>query len=453
MAAKKRNANGKGKKKSSDEEVRKLVENFSGWVEVVSDPAYFNVMIRELGVKGVKIIELFDIEDDVEFVTLPKPVHALIFLFEYQGNDASQAETDCPPYVWFANQVPDYSCASVALLNIFNNLSGVELGSDLKNFKEETTALTPLERGNAIDTFDVLKTVHNSFATELDILQAATVMQQKHDKQVAKEEAERQRKAKEARRAEQDALVEAEGRRRSGRPRKRKQESEDDEDEGHEDESEPGNHYVAYVPIGNQVWMMDGLDSFPKLAGSFADHGEWLAVARQAITDRMKEYEASQHSFNLMAVTHDPYDEARELLAGLSQSSNTKLAPRGGEGKPSDHLIQTTPNGALDVEGPSRGVSKSPSGALDGEPADDSGRTEQPVQASDASVADDHLAPTEEVARLQMTVLTEGQQRALEDRKAMLRRHDWKPFFTAWVDALKEQDAWEPLLAVAKAKK
>ncbi|KAF4547565.1 Hypothetical protein D9617_40g013050 [Elsinoe fawcettii] len=193
---------------------------------------------------GVKIIELFNIEDDIGFVTLPKPVHALIFLFEYQGNDASQAKTDCPPHVWFANQGPYYSCASIALLNIFNNLSGVDLGSDLKRFEEETIdmmlldpetdcplhvwfanqvpdyscasaallnifnnlsgvdlgprasvalhifnnlsgvdlgsnftkfkeeaiAMTPLERGDAIDKFDVLKTVHNSFANELDIL-------------------------------------------------------------------------------------------------------------------------------------------------------------------------------------------------------------------------------------------------------------------------------------------
>ncbi|KAF2220051.1 ubiquitin carboxyl-terminal hydrolase, partial [Elsinoe ampelina] len=174
MATKKRKTSGKGKQKMSDDEYRRLIhhKNFSGWVEMISDPSYFNVMIRELGVSGIKIQEVLDIQDDFEFITLPQPVHALIFLFQYQGNDTTQTETDCPSHVWFANQVPDFSCASVALLNIFNNLPGAQLGSELQTFKDQTTPLPPMERGEAIDNFDFMKSIHNSFARELDVLQA-----------------------------------------------------------------------------------------------------------------------------------------------------------------------------------------------------------------------------------------------------------------------------------------
>ena len=46
----------------------------------------------------------------------------------------------------------------------------------------------------------------------------------------------------------------------------------------------------------------------------------------------------------------------------------------------------------------------------------------------------------EDVAKMTAIVSEEGANRALDERKALLRRHDFRDFFSAWVDALKEAE-------------
>ena len=56
------------------------------------------------------------------------------------------------------------ACASVALLNIVNNLPNVVLGEQLCSFKNFTANFTPALRGDAIGNFEYVKAIHNSFA-------------------------------------------------------------------------------------------------------------------------------------------------------------------------------------------------------------------------------------------------------------------------------------------------
>ncbi|KAK6443600.1 hypothetical protein LTR95_000427 [Oleoguttula sp. CCFEE 5521] len=140
-----------------------------GWVELESEPAFFNVMLRDMGVSGVKIHEVMSLDDEM-LATLPQPVHALIFLFRYAETDAEVLETECPEDVWYAEQVPDFACATVAMLNIVMNVAGLSLGSELRDFKSLTQPLDPHSRGEAIDDFDFVKRIHNSFARETDLL-------------------------------------------------------------------------------------------------------------------------------------------------------------------------------------------------------------------------------------------------------------------------------------------
>lgn len=119
-----------------------------------------------------------------------KPVYGLIFLFRWREDDPGKQEASCPDGIWFANQVSpsdsmssnivnywfhwhrcadmqktaSNACASVALLNIVNNIEGIELGENLKNFKDFTTPFTPALRGDAIANFEFIKRIHNSFA-------------------------------------------------------------------------------------------------------------------------------------------------------------------------------------------------------------------------------------------------------------------------------------------------
>ncbi|KAK0949792.1 hypothetical protein LTR91_026161, partial [Friedmanniomyces endolithicus] len=133
-----------------------------GWVEMESEPAFFNVMLSEMGVKGLRVQEVYDM-DEALLLTLPQPVHALIFLFRYRAaEDQQQANDYCPKQVWFANQTPDFACATFALLNIVNNIPGLHLGSELQKFKDFTNDMDPLSRGDAVDSFDFVKRIHNS---------------------------------------------------------------------------------------------------------------------------------------------------------------------------------------------------------------------------------------------------------------------------------------------------
>lgn len=105
----------------------------------------------------------------------------MIYLFRWREDDAEKQEASCPDGIWFANQVSyevvlfltvtedvsqtaSNACASVALLNIVNNIPGIELGENLQHFKEFTMPFTPALRGDAIKNFEFVKRVHNSFA-------------------------------------------------------------------------------------------------------------------------------------------------------------------------------------------------------------------------------------------------------------------------------------------------
>lgn len=61
-------------------------------------------------------------------------------------------------------QTVSNACASVALLNIVNNIPEIDLGEPLGQFKLFTDDFTPALRGDAIGHFHFVKEVHNSFA-------------------------------------------------------------------------------------------------------------------------------------------------------------------------------------------------------------------------------------------------------------------------------------------------
>jgi ubiquitin carboxyl-terminal hydrolase L5 len=156
-------------------------------------------MLRELGVQGVKIHEVYGLDEEM-LAILPQPVHALIFLFHYRDIDETMAEKgkDCPSHVWFANQLPDFACASVALVNIVNNIKGLRMGKELRDFKEFTKDMAPLDRGDAIDNFTFVRQIHNSFARENDLLTADVHCRNKSNKMKKRLAAAKARETREA---------------------------------------------------------------------------------------------------------------------------------------------------------------------------------------------------------------------------------------------------------------
>jgi ubiquitin carboxyl-terminal hydrolase L5 len=419
-----------------------------GWVEMESEPAFFNAMLKDMGVRGVKTSEVWSLDDN-DLAILPQPVHALIFLFRYRETDKDDLVTECPENVWYAEQVPDFACATVALLNIVNNIPGLEMGKDLRNFKDFTQDMSPRLRGEAIDDFVFVKKIHNSFARDADILQADMHMKEKAAKarkRQAVAKALATKKANAARKAmsnspaetpkstrtsrrmrrsavgvvddespkaspqtiqlsDEDASVGGDdisakktddsastpskpngnttstkkdespasdsaktkaknqdpddeysettdiatpakptaniGRklklnapktktdidtpspadedstpqpRRSGRqPQPRKDLQPSHESEAEEDEE--GFHFCAYMPIGDRVWKLDGMDKFPQDIGPIIQGESWLSIAQPVLQGRMAQYTAGSIEFNIMAVVHDPMVAAVEALA------------------------------------------------------------------------------------------------------------------------------------------
>ncbi|EMD00252.1 hypothetical protein BAUCODRAFT_30723 [Baudoinia panamericana UAMH 10762] len=191
---------------------------WSGWVEMESEPAFFNVMLKEMGVRGVKVQEVYDLGEEF-LAMLPQPVHALIFLFRFRETENPQVPADgCPKHVWFANQTPDFACATFALLNIVNNIPDLELGDELRQFKVSTQDMDPLSRGDAVDGFDFVRRIHNSFARDNDILETDIHLRDKASKLKKRQALAKARETRELKKV---------GKTEPATPQKRKSESEE----------------------------------------------------------------------------------------------------------------------------------------------------------------------------------------------------------------------------------
>ncbi|KAK4988647.1 hypothetical protein LTR50_003830 [Elasticomyces elasticus] len=322
---------------------------WEGWCEIESEPAFFNVILQELGIQNIRVHEVFGLDDDY-LAILPKPVHAMIFLFRYREEDHDMRETACPDHVWFANQIPTNACATIALLNIVNNIPSLDMGPHLQSFKEFTLKFDPLSRGYAIDSFEFVKRTHNSFARENDMLNMDLTMKldsvkdnrkRKTSAKASRSSSPKSRsEAKAESEADADFKIDPETRSRNDSKvasptalstkantpvkrtraaankasRKMKRQAADAAKGERDDDDDDGFHFIAYVPIENVVWKLDGMDSFPQKVGK-ADGGDWLDVIRPVLQSRMAQYSEGQIEFSLMALVKDPIVEARALFA------------------------------------------------------------------------------------------------------------------------------------------
>ncbi|KAI5466478.1 hypothetical protein BGZ63DRAFT_411755 [Mariannaea sp. PMI_226] len=261
------------------------IQAWDGWIELESEPAFFNTILRDLGVQDVKAQEIFSI-DQGSLSLLPKPVFGLIFLFQYvPGQDDIEQDEDTGD-VWFANQTTDNACATVAMLNIIMNVEQLDLGENLGKFKESTKDLSTPLRGHQLSQNTFIRSIHNSFTRRIDHLNADLFLEN---------EASEAMKKKAKKRATPKKGRKAPARKNKVRP-------------------EYGFHFIAYVPAGGYVWELDGLRSKPHrldVVGS----DDWTSIARPQIEGRMLQYEESQLSFNLLALCQSPLTALAQAIA------------------------------------------------------------------------------------------------------------------------------------------
>jgi ubiquitin carboxyl-terminal hydrolase L5 len=269
-------------------------ETWQGFCEIESEPAYFSTILREIGVQDVTVREVFGMTPDL-LDMLPQPIYGLILLFRYREFGNEDQATDCPPDVWFANQLPaQNSCGTLAMINTIMNSPNVEVGEHLVQFKDFTKDMTPFQRGEAFASFDFVKKIHNSFAKKMDILE--------NDKHLSYK----------VKRAEclKDAPVKPTNKTTTSRSRRRPSADSVATDDSAESFEENGHHFIAFVPVGTEVWKLDGLDAQPTSVGSFnPDAGEtWLTATSDIVGTLMA---AGDDDYGVIALVQSPLSPLR----------------------------------------------------------------------------------------------------------------------------------------------
>lgn len=108
-------------------------------------PGVFTSLTRRLGIRGLELIELYDIEPWATDHLSPR---GLIFCFMWRRDAHRPTDFGDPAAerVWFANQLSDDACATHAILNVVLNCPGVDLGEELRMFRKETEHMSPVVR-------------------------------------------------------------------------------------------------------------------------------------------------------------------------------------------------------------------------------------------------------------------------------------------------------------------
>lgn len=279
--------------------VSEELRSYKGWVELESEPSFFQAMLHEMGAPDLKITELFSTDED-SITSLPHPVYGLIFLFPYEetGEHNGEERQNCPGELWFANQTNANGCATVALMNIAMNIPNSQYGPELQNFKDETRTLSYLERGQALDNNDFIRCIHNSIARRTQLLNEDLAWKNKLD--------EEEKKSK--------RTVKAHKRRGKGKAHSSATSKMSAATKNKKDYSSAAMHYIAYVPHNGKVWEFDGLEDKPLCLGSFQGTSDnWVTTAIETIQVRMAAGLYS-NTFNLLAVCVTPLQSLEDQM-------------------------------------------------------------------------------------------------------------------------------------------
>ncbi|XPS98662.1 Ubiquitinyl hydrolase 1 [Ascochyta lentis] len=232
-----------------------------GWNTIESDAGVFTYLIEKLGVKDVQFEELTTLDAD-ELRALGD-VYGVIFLFKYPtGEKASDVPKDgtydheAANQLFFAAQTIQNACGTQALISVLLNKEGdVDIGKELKEFKEFAGEFPPELRGETLSNSDLIRETHNSFARSSPFID------------------ETQRTA-----TEDDDVY----------------------------------HFIAYTSINGKLYELDGLQPAPISHGACTKQ-EFPSKIIPVLQRRIGRYPATEIRFNLMACVRDLRLRAREF--------------------------------------------------------------------------------------------------------------------------------------------
>ena len=227
----------------------------SEWCTIESDPGVFSELIRNIGVKGVQVDEIIDM-DILEVGN--EPVYGLIFLFKYMKNSGYKPNilTSWDKDLFFAKQEVQNACATQAILAILlNNTDKLDIGPILKELKSFTEGMDPQTRGLAISNSEKIRLEHNKFSHPEPFV---------FTKKIAKD-------------------------------------------------GDDVFHFVAYTHFKNAIYEIDGLQKGPILIEENVKNDEWIKKVKPSIQNRISLYAKSEIKFNLLALIPDRLEKAKKL--------------------------------------------------------------------------------------------------------------------------------------------
>ena len=202
---------------------------------------------------------------DSDLLRQLSPVYGVIFLFKYPTGE--KANTDGTPKdgqfdyaaaenMFFAAQTIQNACGTQALLSVLLNKDGdIDVGTQLRDFKEFTSGFPAEFRGEALSNSELIRDVHNSFAKSSPFVD------------------ETQRTA-----TEDDDVY----------------------------------HFIAYTPINGILYELDGLQPAP-IAHGASTFEEFPEKVIPVLQRRIERYPANEIRFNLLAMVRDLRVRAREI--------------------------------------------------------------------------------------------------------------------------------------------
>ncbi|KAH7394230.1 hypothetical protein DE146DRAFT_661179 [Phaeosphaeria sp. MPI-PUGE-AT-0046c] len=394
-------------------------ENWQGFCEIESEPAYFSAILRDIGVQDVTVREVFALTPDI-LDMLPQPIYGLILLFRYREFGNEDQATKCPHDVWFANQLPGQnSCGTLAMTNILMNTSEIKVGEHLAQFKAFTRDMTPFQRGEAFASFDYVKKCHNSFAKKMDILE-----NDKHLSYKVKRAQLLQDKKQPIKPKTVSTTTTSTSRSRARRHSPESAAS-DDSTESFE---ENGHHFIAFVPVGTSVYKLDGMDAQPTDIGTFdpAAGETWLTAASDTMNTLMA---AGDDDYGVVALTQSQLSAHRKKAA-LTINTMSNVDSRLDTLTPSWRID----NVSVDLDLPSPrllGVEEllalhSVSSAL---------QAEINAEMSEELLSRRYMLVME-LKDLQDKIMEEMSTEAEEEEKVRMRRFDCGPAIKAWLEML-----------------
>ncbi|KAB5596071.1 Ubiquitin carboxyl-terminal hydrolase [Ceratobasidium theobromae] len=247
-------------------------DNSSGWQLTESDPGVTGLseLLKSLGIPLV-VDDLYSL--DSESLAALQPIRALIFLFKWigggdeAGGGEGKYDEDFPGF--FAHQVVNNACATIAVLNGVCNIPSLKMGPELTDLISFTAGMDSQTTGLAVTSSDFLRSAHNALSPP-SVLSISDGPQPQS--------------------------------------------------------SEDAYHFISYLPVVGQIYEFDGLKRAPVAHGTYNENGEgWVAKAREVIEKRIGTYPLGSLHFNLLAVRDDPIPSLHEQLTA-AQAAGQELA-------------------------------------------------------------------------------------------------------------------------------